>query len=79
VLERYLTFESILAGGEGQPITVASAIDPSAIRLVGNVAARPPFSGTLLHRGWRIARIGLPPLPDPDARMIVAQAEIEVA
>ena len=79
VLGRYVTLESILAGREGESITVGSAIDPAAVRLVGNVGARPPFSGTLLHRGWRVERIALPPLGNPDARAIVAPAEIEVA
>jgi hypothetical protein len=79
VLDRYLTLGSVLAGGEGESITVGSAIDPAAVRLVGNVTARPPFSGALLHRGWRVERIALPPLGDPDARAIVAPAEIEVA
>lgn len=79
VLDRYVTLEPILAGREGESISVGSTIDPSAIRLVGNVTAPPPFSGTLLHRGWRVERIALPPLGNPDARALVAQAEIEVA
>ena len=79
VLERYVTLESILAGREGESITVGSAIDPAAIHLVGNVTARSPISGTLLHRGWRVARIALPPLGERDARTVVAPAEIEVA
>jgi hypothetical protein len=79
VLERYVTLASIMAGREGESIAVASTIDPAAVRLVGNVTARPPFSGTLLHRGWRVERIALPPLGDAGARAIVAQAEIEVA
>ena len=78
VLERYVTLESILAGREGESITVGSAIDPAAIHLVGNVTARSPISGTLLHRGWRVSRIALPPLGEPDARTVVAPAEIEV-
>lgn len=79
VLDRYLTLESILAGREGEPTTIADNMDPAAIRLVGNVAGRPPFRGTLLHRGWRAARVELPPLSTSGARTIIAQAEVEVA
>ena len=79
VLDRYVTLDSILAGREGDPITMDSTIDVGAVHLVGNVTARPPFRGTLLHRGWRVERIALPPLGGPDVRSIVAQAEIEVA
>jgi uncharacterized protein DUF2760 len=80
VLERYLTLESILPGQEGQPVTVGQdgTIDPATFHLVGNVAGTPPFRGTLLHPGWRAARVQLPPLATV-GRTIVAPAEIEIA
>jgi hypothetical protein len=79
VLERYVTLESVLDGREGEPISVVQDLNPAAVRLVGNVTGRPPFTGRLLHRGWRISRVQLPPLGDATARTIVAQAEVEVA
>lgn len=80
VLERYVTLESILAGREGELVTVGQdqKIDPAALHLVGNVAGQPPFRGTLLHPGWRAVRVDLPPLA-VSGRAIVAPAEIEVA
>ena len=77
-LERYVTLQSILADREGESITLASPLDPAAVHLVGNVSNRPPFSGTLLHRGWRVEKIALPPLGELGARTIVAPAEIEM-
>jgi hypothetical protein len=77
-LQRYMRLESILAGQEGQPVTVTPGTDPAAVRLVGHVTGRPPFQGTLLHRGWRAAQVDLPPLTDGAARKVVAQAEVEV-
>lgn len=79
VLDRYVALESILQGLEGEPTTVAESIDPATIRLVGNVSGRPPFRGTLLHRGWRASKVELPPLGSAGSRTIIAQAEIEVA
>jgi hypothetical protein len=79
VLEKYVTLQSILTGQEGGPITMGRDIDPAAVRLVGNVTGRPPFRGTLLHRGWRATSLDLPPLGDVSSRAIVAQAEVEVA
>jgi uncharacterized protein DUF2760 len=79
VLERYVALESILDGREGEQTVVAEQPDAAAIRLVGNVTGRPPFRGTLLHRGWRTARVDLPPLAPQAGRTIVAQAEVEVA
>jgi hypothetical protein len=78
-LDHYVALESILDGREGEPTMVAQGLDSAAIRLVGNVAGRPPFHGTLLHRGWRTSRVELPPLGPNASRRIVAQAEVEVA
>jgi hypothetical protein len=78
VLTRYLNLEPILAGKEGERTSVSQDLDPASIRLVGNVTGRPPFPGTLLHHGWRVAKIELPPLGASGGRRIVAQAEVEV-
>jgi len=79
VLNRYVNLEPILAGKEGEPTSVSRDLDPASVRLVGNVTGRPPFPGTLLHHGWRVTRIELPPLAVSSGRSIVAQAEVEVA
>jgi Domain of unknown function (DUF2760) len=79
VLTRYVALEPILSGTEGAQTSVSQDVDPAAVRLVGNVTGRPPFPGTLLHRGWRATKIELPPLGAPAGRRIVAQAEVEVA
>jgi Domain of unknown function (DUF2760) len=79
VLERYMTLVAILSGREQERVSVAEGFDPSAVRLVGNVTGRPPFHGTLLHRGWRAERVDLPPLSSEAGRSVVAPAEVEVA
>jgi hypothetical protein len=77
VLDRYLPVEPVLADEEGARTLIGATADPAAVRLVGNVD-RQNGRGTVRHRGWRVGRIGLPPLPDEAARMIVAPAEVEV-
>ena len=62
VLSRYVGLEPILTGQEGARTEVAPEFDPAAVRLVGNVTGRPPFPGTLLHRGWRATNVEMPPL-----------------
>ena len=79
VLTRYVMLEPILPGKEGEQTSVSQDVDPAIVRLVGNVTGRPPFPGTLLHRGWHATKIELPPLGAPAGRRIVAPAEIEVA
>jgi len=77
-LERYLKLEPIIASEEGQPVTLQDAIDPAAIKLIGNVTEKPPLRGLLRHRGWRVSAVNLPPLPDGTGRSVVAPAEVEI-
>ena len=77
-IDHYLTLEPVIASEEGQPVTVEPGFDPAAIKLIGNVTGRPPLRGLLRHRGWRVARVNLPPLPESDGRTIIAPAEVEV-
>jgi hypothetical protein len=77
-LEHYLQLEPILHDEEGQSVTLAPGFDPAAIKLIGNVAGQPPLRGVLRHRGWRVKKVNLPPLPDGDGRAVVAPAEVEM-
>lgn len=78
VLRRYLAVEPVLAGEEGRPTLVEAGFDPGAIKLVGAVTGEPPFRGVLRHRGWQVARVQLPALPDGATRKVVAPAEVEI-
>ncbi|HSK10502.1 MAG TPA: DUF2760 domain-containing protein [Vicinamibacterales bacterium] len=78
VLQRYLTVEPVVAGEEGRPTLVEAGFDPGAVKLVGMVSGQPPFRGVLRHRGWRVARVQLPALPDGANRQVVAPAEVEI-
>jgi len=77
-IDRYLPLEPILADEEGQTTTIGAPVDPSAVKLVGNVGNQPSFRGTVRHRGWRVGRVALPPLGAPGARLIVTPAEVEI-
>jgi uncharacterized protein DUF2760 len=82
-LDRYMTLQAVVAGREGDAVTVGQdqPFDPASFHLVGNVTGQPPFRGTLLHAGWRVSQVQLPPLPaqGTSGRTIVAPAQIEVA
>jgi hypothetical protein len=63
---------------EGAKVTVEKGTPPSEVKLVGNVAGEPPFTGRLLHKGWRVDGLSLPhAVKGHDAR-IVAPAEVEL-
>jgi len=77
-LARYVTLEPIIASEEGQSITLQEAVDPAAIKLIGNVTGKPPLRGLLRHRGWRVSAVHLPPLPGAAGRSVIAPAEVEL-
>ncbi len=79
VLDRYIKIEPILTSDEGQQVTFGERVDPASVKLIGNARDGAPVRGTLQHRGWRVAEINLPPLPDGPARRVLAQAEVEVS
>ena len=77
VLSRYITVAPVMDDEEGQTVTVDRTTDPARVKVVGNVAGQPPYSGILRHRGWEATRVELPPLPEK-GRTILAPAEVEV-
>ena len=77
-IDHYLMLEPVIDSEEGQPVTVEPGFDPAAIKLIGNVTGHPPLRGLLRHRGWRVARVELPPLPENNGRSIIAPAEVEI-
>jgi hypothetical protein len=77
-LEQYVTLTPVLDGNEGSRVTIEAGTDAARVKLVGNVAGHPPFTGVLRHRGWMVSRAALPALP-ASGRAIVAPAEVEVS
>jgi Domain of unknown function (DUF2760) len=77
-IDHYLRLEPVIDSEEGQPVTIEPGFDPAAIKLIGNVTGHPPLRGLLRHRGWRVARVELPPLPENHGRSIIAPAEVEI-
>lgn len=78
VLRQYVSLESVMKDGEGARVNVPTGFDANRIRLTGNIAGNPPFSGTLKHQGWAVTEVKLPkPAEGLDARVLQA-AEVEL-
>lgn len=77
VLDEALGLEPILPGDESASVQVPPGFDPVSIQLTGNVRGDPPFSGTLMHHGWRTSKVHVPVSETLDAR-ILAPAEVEL-
>jgi hypothetical protein len=77
-LKKHLVLGPVLPQAEGETVEVPPGFDPAAIRVTGNVTGQPPFRGTLLHPGWRVLEIHLPPLPEGQDDLVLMPAEVEL-
>lgn len=77
-LQEHFTLACVREENEGVRVTVAEGFDASSLRLTGNVTGRPPFNGTLVHRGWQVTKAKLPRLVQGHNVYIVAPAEVEL-
>jgi len=77
-LGQHFTIEAVCTESEGSRITLAEGFDASAIRLTGNVVGQAPFTGSLAHRGWRVAEIRLPLVAIGHDLTILAPAEVDL-
>jgi hypothetical protein len=76
-LSTHVAIHPVRSEREGGAVTL-DAIEPNAVKLVGNVSGSAPFRGTLRHRGWRVESVRLPePVPGHDPR-VLAPAEVEL-
>jgi len=77
-LKQHLELEPVRTETEGSRITLPPGFDASAVRVSGNIVGSPPFTGTLIHRGWRVTRVHLPKLSESHDAHVVAPAEVEL-
>lgn len=78
VLREHFTIEPVRQESEGSRITLNEGFDAAAIRLTGNVVGKPPFHGSVSHRGWRVTDVRLPKLTESHDAKVVAPAEVEL-
>ena len=81
VIKECLALSPAHSGQEGERVTVEKAADPYQYRLLGKVQGEPPYSGVVVHRGWKTTRIALPRFTrpvDPTGQNIITPVEVEV-
>ena len=78
MLAEHFELEPIREENEETNITLKEGFDPRSVRLTGNVAGQAPFTGVLVHRGWRAVRVDLPQRVQGQDSSIVSPAEVEV-
>ena len=78
VLREHFDIVPVRDEAEGSRVTLPAGFDAAAVRLTGNVVGQPPFSGSLSHRGWRVAEVRLPSLAERHDTRVLAPAEVEL-
>ena len=77
-LNEHFHIEPISPAGEGASITVPVGYAADEFRLVGNLAGEAPFTGKLVHQGWRTTSVKLPRILKTDRLPPIAPAQVEV-
>jgi hypothetical protein len=80
VLQEHLKIHPIRDEAEGAKVTVAAGYPADEYRLVGKIGGEPPFTGTLVHRGWKTEQVKLPRIvrSGGDRLPTLAPAEVEL-
>jgi Domain of unknown function (DUF2760) len=79
-LREQFEIRSVREEDEGSSIAIPAGYAADEYRLIGNIRGAGPFSGTLVHRGWKTERVKLPRVlrVDTDRLPTIAPAEVEL-
>lgn len=78
VLNDHFSFAPIAKENEGDKITLIEGYDAAKVRVTGNIVGNPPFTGTIIHKGWQITDVRLPSTVQGYNSNVIAPAEVEL-
>jgi hypothetical protein len=80
VLQEHFQIVPVRQESEGSTIQVPRGYQATEYRLVGKIAGEVPFSGVLVHRGWKTLSVKLPRIlrTPGDSLPALAPAEVEL-
>ncbi|MEN8261772.1 MAG: DUF2760 domain-containing protein [Pseudomonadota bacterium] len=78
VIKEHFTLEPVMKEAENSRVTLQKGFDASAVRLTGNLVGEAPFTGNLVHKGWRVTHVKLPKIAKGHSVNVVAAAEVEL-
>jgi len=79
-LLEHFRISPVRAESEGATVQVAAGYLPDEYRLVGKISGPAPFSGVLVHHGWKTDAVNLPRVLRSSTNRLptIAPAEVEV-
>ena len=80
VLQEHFRIRPIREEGERSKIEVPANYEADEYRLIGKISGQPPFSGVLVHHGWKTDFVKLPTILHGSADHLpaIAPAEVEL-
>jgi hypothetical protein len=80
VLQEHFRIRPVREESEGASVTIAMGYPADEYRLIGKISGAAPFSGTLVHRGWKTESVKLPRIVRVNADRLptIAPAEVEL-
>jgi Domain of unknown function (DUF2760) len=78
VLQEYFRIGAISDAAEGTQVSVPAGYSADEYRLVGKLTGEPPFTGTLVHKGWKTEFVKLPRIVNTERLPAIAPAEVEL-
>jgi hypothetical protein len=80
-LAEHFGIKPVRQESEGAKVVVPTGYAPDDYRLVGKITGQAPFTGSLVHHGWRAEWVKLPRLirTSPDRLPTIAPAEVELS
>jgi hypothetical protein len=80
VLAEHFAIGPVRQENEGATVRVDAGYAADEYRLVGKIGGQAPFSGVLIHRGWKTDKVTLPRIlrGDADRLPTIAPAEVEL-
>jgi hypothetical protein len=80
VLQESFNITPISGAEEGSQVTVPAGYAADEYRIVGKLSGDPPFTGKLVHKGWKTEAVKLPRLVNAGRERLpaIAPAEVEI-
>ena len=80
VLQEHFKMTAVSEAEEGSQVTLPVGYFADEYRLIGKLSGEPPFTGKLIHKGWKTESVKLPRIVQTDDKRlpVIAPAEVEV-
>src|SRR5580692_798001 len=78
VLKEYFKVTSVSQAEEGSQVVVPAGYAADQYRLIGKLGGDPPFTGKLVHKGWKTEYVKLPRITKTDRLPAIAPVEVEI-